>query len=91
MPRDTIFAPASGSGKAAIAIVRISGPKTRFVLETIAGSLPKPRQATLRVLNGPDGAIDRALIVWFLIVEPHGLARLWSVGKQKMRIWPFPH
>jgi branched-chain amino acid transport system permease protein len=32
-----------------------------------------------------------ALIVWFLIVEPHGLARLWSVGKQKLRIWPFPH
>jgi branched-chain amino acid transport system permease protein len=32
-----------------------------------------------------------ALIVWFLIVEPHGLAKLWSVGKQKMRIWPFPH
>jgi len=31
------------------------------------------------------------LIVWFLIVEPHGLARLWSVGKQKMRLWPFPH
>ena len=32
-----------------------------------------------------------ALIVWFLIVEPHGLAKLWSVGKQKMRLWPFPH
>ena len=32
-----------------------------------------------------------ALIVWFLIVEPHGLAKLWSIGKQKMRIWPFPH
>ncbi|MDB5742560.1 MAG: amino acid/amide transporter rane protein 2, family [Polaromonas sp.] len=31
------------------------------------------------------------LIVWFLIVEPHGLARLWSMGKQKMRLWPFPH
>ena len=31
------------------------------------------------------------LIVWFLIVEPHGLARLWSVGKQKLRLWPFPH
>jgi branched-chain amino acid transport system permease protein len=31
------------------------------------------------------------LIVWFLIVEPHGLARLWSVGKQKLRVWPFPH
>ena len=32
-----------------------------------------------------------ALIVWFLIVEPHGLSRLWSLGKQKLRIWPFPH
>lgn len=32
-----------------------------------------------------------ALIIWFLIVEPHGLAKLWSVGKQKMRLWPFPH
>jgi branched-chain amino acid transport system permease protein len=26
-----------------------------------------------------------------LIVEPHGLAKLWSVGKQKLRLWPFPH
>jgi branched-chain amino acid transport system permease protein len=32
-----------------------------------------------------------ALIVWFLIAEPHGLARLWSIGKQKLRLWPFPH
>jgi branched-chain amino acid transport system permease protein len=32
-----------------------------------------------------------ALIVFFLIVEPHGLARLWSIGKQKLRLWPFPH
>jgi len=32
-----------------------------------------------------------ALIVWFLIVEPHGLAKLWSMAKQKLRIWPFPH
>ena len=32
-----------------------------------------------------------ALIVWFLIVEPHGLARLWSTAKQKLRLWPFPH
>jgi branched-chain amino acid transport system permease protein len=32
-----------------------------------------------------------ALIVWFLIVEPHGLARLWAIGKQKLRLWPFPH
>jgi branched-chain amino acid transport system permease protein len=32
-----------------------------------------------------------ALIVFFLIVEPAGLARLWQVGKQKLRVWPFPY
>jgi len=32
-----------------------------------------------------------ALIVFFLIVEPHGLAKLCSIGKQKLRLWPFPH
>ena len=32
-----------------------------------------------------------ALIVFFLIVEPHGLARLWRLTKEKLRLWPFPH
>jgi branched-chain amino acid transport system permease protein len=32
-----------------------------------------------------------ALIIFFLIVEPHGLARLWQTGKQKLRVWPFPY
>jgi len=32
-----------------------------------------------------------ALIVFFLIVEPNGLARLWAIGKEKLRLWPFPH
>ncbi|TJZ92595.1 branched-chain amino acid ABC transporter permease [Paracoccus gahaiensis] len=32
-----------------------------------------------------------ALIVTFLIVEPHGLARLWRLTKEKLRLWPFPH
>ncbi|GAA0768594.1 branched-chain amino acid ABC transporter permease [Ideonella azotifigens] len=32
-----------------------------------------------------------ALIVFFLIVEPHGLAKLWSTARQKLRLWPFPH
>ena len=32
-----------------------------------------------------------ALIVFFLIVEPLGIARLWSIGKEKLRLWPFPH
>ncbi|HEY3122779.1 MAG TPA: branched-chain amino acid ABC transporter permease [Thermoanaerobaculia bacterium] len=32
-----------------------------------------------------------ALIVFFLAVEPHGLARLWQIAKEKLRLWPFPH
>lgn len=32
-----------------------------------------------------------AMIIIFLIVEPHGLARLWQIGKQKLRVWPFPY
>jgi branched-chain amino acid transport system permease protein len=32
-----------------------------------------------------------ALIVVFLVVEPSGLARLWQIGKQKLRVWPFPY
>ena len=42
-------------------------------------------------LTHAEQMIFGALIVWFLIVEPHGLAKLWSVGKQKLRLWPFPH
>ena len=43
------------------------------------------------LVSHAEGMIFGALIVWFLIVEPHGLARLWSIGKQKLRLWPFPH
>jgi len=32
-----------------------------------------------------------SLIIFFLIVEPLGLARLWQIGKEKLRLWPFPH
>ena len=32
-----------------------------------------------------------AMIIGFLIVEPHGLARLWQTAKQKLRVWPFPY
>jgi branched-chain amino acid transport system permease protein len=31
------------------------------------------------------------LIIFFLIVEPFGLARLWQIAKEKLRLWPFPH
>jgi branched-chain amino acid transport system permease protein len=32
-----------------------------------------------------------ALIITFLILEPHGLARLWAIVREKLIIWPFPH
>ncbi|WP_371157881.1 branched-chain amino acid ABC transporter permease [Jannaschia sp. 2305UL9-9] len=32
-----------------------------------------------------------ALIIFFLVVEPHGLAQLWRLTKEKLRLWPFPH
>jgi len=35
--------------------------------------------------------ITGVLIIFFLIVEPHGLARLWRIGKEKLRTWPFPY
>jgi len=38
-----------------------------------------------------ESMIFGALIVFFLIVEPHGLARLWSTAREKLRLWPFPH
>jgi branched-chain amino acid transport system permease protein len=31
------------------------------------------------------------LMIFFLIVEPHGFARLWAIAKEKLRLWPFPH
>jgi branched-chain amino acid transport system permease protein len=38
-----------------------------------------------------EAIIFGGLIIVFLIVEPHGLARLWQIGKEKLRRWPFPY
>ena len=35
--------------------------------------------------------VTGALICFLLIVEPHGFARLWSTGKEKLRLWPYPY
>ena len=43
------------------------------------------------VVSNVETIIFGALIVFFLIVEPHGLARLWQIAKEKLRLWPFPH
>ena len=44
-------------------------------------------EASLHLGNGLLGA----LIVFFLIVEPYGMARLWHTIKDKLRLWPFPY
>ncbi|MFL5055976.1 MAG: tRNA uridine-5-carboxymethylaminomethyl(34) synthesis GTPase MnmE, partial [Microvirga sp.] len=65
MAEDIIFAPASGAGRAAIAVVRLSGPGTAGVLESMAGRLPAPRRMTLAVLRDPASgeALDQAVVV----------------------------
>jgi len=63
---DTIVAPASGQGLAAVAVIRISGPRTREVLEALCGGVPPPRHASLRAIASPDGQLrDRGLVLWF--------------------------
>jgi tRNA modification GTPase len=64
---DTIFALSSGRPPAAIAVVRVSGPRTRAALELLIGRIPKPRQATLATVRNPAGGdpIDQALVLWF--------------------------
>lgn len=64
--RDTIVALSSGRPPAAIAIIRISGPRALAAGEAIAGTLPAPRHAALRSLRQADGGIlDRALVLAF--------------------------
>ncbi|MDO8410275.1 MAG: tRNA uridine-5-carboxymethylaminomethyl(34) synthesis GTPase MnmE [Phenylobacterium sp.] len=63
---DTIYAAATAPGRAAVAVVRISGPQAGAVLRKLGGRLPAPRTAGLRRLTGPDGALlDEALVLWF--------------------------
>ncbi len=64
--RDTIFAPATAPGRAALAVMRVSGPQAGRTLVALAGSLPRPRQASVRRLTDAAGAsLDDALVVWF--------------------------
>lgn len=62
----TIVALSSGAGRAGVAVVRVSGPSVRFVIETIAGSVPEARRATYRALRDGYGAIiDHGLVLFF--------------------------
>ena len=63
---DTIFAPATAPGRAAVAVVRISGPATRAALRVLTPRALKPRRAALRTLKDRKGAvIDTGLVLWF--------------------------
>lgn len=64
----TIFALASGKGRAGVAVVRLSGPKAGTTLEALtANTCPKPRMAVRRGLFDPvtGDLIDQALVLWF--------------------------
>lgn len=62
---DTIFATSSGRPPAAIAVIRISGPRAFAAAERLAGVLPEPRRASLRALRDGDNLLDRALVLVF--------------------------
>ncbi len=62
---DTIFALSSGAPPAAVALVRISGPRAEAALEALAGFLPGPRAATLATLRADGEVLDTALIIRF--------------------------
>ena len=67
MAKDTIFALATPPGRGAVAVVRLSGPEAGSALARLAGSVPEPRQASLRVLRNREGAVlDQALVLWFV-------------------------
>ncbi|WP_018406429.1 tRNA uridine-5-carboxymethylaminomethyl(34) synthesis GTPase MnmE [Methylocystis rosea] len=67
MSRDTIFALGTGPGRAAIAVIRISGPGAGEAVKVLAGKLPAPRQASFAVLRDPETRemLDRGIALFF--------------------------
>ncbi|MFL5205391.1 MAG: tRNA uridine-5-carboxymethylaminomethyl(34) synthesis GTPase MnmE [Microvirga sp.] len=63
---DTIFATASGHGRAAVCLIRISGLESRTVLERMTERMPEPRRAVVRTLKDPTTGepLDQALVLW---------------------------
>ncbi|MBZ4022117.1 tRNA uridine-5-carboxymethylaminomethyl(34) synthesis GTPase MnmE [Rhodobacter sp. TJ_12] len=62
---ETIFAQASGRGKAGVAVIRLSGPQAWEAVSALAGRLPAPRQAGLRRLSYAGDFLDEALVLCF--------------------------
>lgn len=100
MSQDTIFALASGVGRAAVAVIRLSGPAVKSCLTSLIGSIPDPRQAVLKTLRVKGEAIDQALVLFF--PAPHSftgedVAELQIHGSQAVisrllsELGQFPH
>jgi tRNA modification GTPase len=69
-PTDTIAAIATPPGRGGIGIVRVSGPGTEAIVESVAGGVPAPRIATLASFrDGAGNVIDQGLVLLF--VAPH--------------------
>ncbi len=67
-------------------VLNIFVPALNGLLQsTFQWSLPTSVTSNLELM------VFGGLIIFFLIVEPQGLARLWQIGKEKLRLWPFPH
>lgn len=65
--KETIFAVASGAGRAAVAVIRLSGPHAGATLIALTGRMPQPRRASLTHLRDPSAGelIDQGLALWF--------------------------
>lgn len=62
---------------------------TPLVLNQLPGLLGIPMSTAL--ISHIEFMVFGAMIVFFLIAEPHGLARLWAIAKEKLRLWPYPY
>lgn len=63
---ETVVALSSGPLPSGVAVIRVSGPSSSTIVEALAGDLPSPRHAVLRVLRDPaNEIIDRGLVLWF--------------------------
>lgn len=63
--RSTIFARATGAGKAGVAVFRLSGPESFAIVEALTGALPAPRKAALRQVSHAGEPIDEGLVILF--------------------------
>jgi tRNA modification GTPase len=96
---DTIFALSSGAGRAAVAVIRISGPETAALVQAITGGLPPARQLVLRSITDAMELLDRGMVAWLpgprsftgedcAELHLHGSPAVISAVMQRLSAWP---